>query len=113
MSYIKNRYNRTYVYKNIKFYLSDYTLNEEECKLIILKLTEQASRDYLTLYKAESPALQAIWETAKEFIFNDDYLMSWGHKNMTPTHLLNLVDIDIEWLRRKVRQKFNTIKRDK
>ena len=113
MSSIENRYEKTYTYKNIEFYLSDYTPNDEECRLIILKLTEQASRDYLTLYNADSPALQQVWETAKEFIFNDIYIISWGHKNVTPTYLLNLINIDIEWLRRKIRKCFQKLKSKK
>jgi len=113
MPSLKDRYEKTYTYKSIEFYLSDYTPNHEECKIIILKLTEQASRDYLTLYNSKSPAIQQIWQTAKDFIFNDIYIMSWGYRNVTPTYLLNLVNIDIEWLRRKTRTRFKELKKIK
>lgn len=106
MSFINDRYDKAYYYKEIEFYLSDYTPNPEECRIIILKIIEQASRDYLSLYKGKTAALQYTWETARSFIFEDKYIMYWGGKITTPAQLMELVDVDIHWLRRKMRERF-------
>ena len=111
MSSIKNRYDKTHEYKGVEFYLSNYTPDDEECKIIILKIIEQASRDYLSLYKGKTAALQHSWETARDFIFKDNYLINWGMNILTPAQLMELVDIDIEWLRRKMRERFAQIER--
>lgn len=108
---LKDRYDKTYEYKGIEFYLSDYTPNIEECRLIILKIVEQASRDYLSLYNSKTASLQYTWETAKDFIFSDTYYIKWGYQIVSPSQLLELVDIDIEWLRRKIRQRFAQVER--
>ena len=111
MSLLKDRYDKTYKYKGIEFYLSDYSPNTEECRLVILKVIEQTSRDYLSLYNSKTSALQYTWETARDFIFSDRYYINWGNQIVSPTHLLQLVDIDIEWLRRKMRERFSQIER--
>jgi hypothetical protein len=108
---LKDRYDKTYDYKGIEFYLSDYTPDPEECRMIILKIIEQASRDYLSLYKGKTSALQQTWETARDFIFKENYLMNWGGRIMTPAQLMELVDIDIDWLRRKMNERFAKIER--
>ena len=112
MSIPEDRYNKIHEYKGIKFHLSGYTPNYEECKIVILKIIEQASRDYLTLYNAKSPTLQYLWETARQFIFDDNYLIDWGNKTITPSNLLDIVDINIQWLRRKMQERFSKIERE-
>jgi hypothetical protein len=109
---LKNRYDKTYFYKNIEFYLSDYIPNNEECRIIILKIVEQASRDYLSLRNAKTLTLQYTWEIAREFIFNKAYLIDWGDRKISPAHLLDLIDMDIEWLRRKMKEKFKQLENE-
>tara|TARA_Y100000310_G_C20637076_1_gene791759 strand:+ start:541 stop:900 length:360 start_codon:yes stop_codon:yes gene_type:complete len=110
---LKDRYDKTHQYKETKFYLSNYLPNQEECKIIILKIVEQASRDYLALHNAGSPALKYAWETAKDFIFTENYLIDWGGQDVTPRYLLDLVDINIEWLRRKMKERFIKLKKER
>lgn len=112
MSLLKDRYDKTYDYKGIEFYLSSYTPDPEECRIIILKIIEQASRDYLALRNGKTAALQYTWETARDFIFKDKYLMYWGGKVTTSAELMELVDIDINWLRRKMRERFIKTKKE-
>ena len=112
MPSLKDRYDKTYDYKGIKFYLSDYIPDPEECKIIILKIIEQASRDYLSLHKGKTASLQHTWETARDFIFKDKHLINWGGRIITPAELMELVDIDIDWLRRKMRERFAKIKKE-
>ena len=37
--------------------------------------------------------------------------MNWGGNIITPTHLLEIIDIDIEWLRRKMKKEVAKIER--
>jgi hypothetical protein len=108
---LKDRYDKEYEYKGVQFYLSDCIPNEEECRIIILKIIEQASRDYLSLYKGKTAALRHNWETARDFIFKDKYLINWGGVIMSPAQLMELVEIDIDWLRRKTNERFSRIER--
>ena len=113
MNNLEDRYNKTYYYKDIEFYLSEYLPNQEECRIIILKIAEQASRDYISLYHAESATLRSTWETARDFIFKETHLISWGNRKISPTYLLDLIDIDIRWLRRKMIEKLQKIESKK
>jgi len=108
---LKDRYDKEYEYKGVQFYLSDCTPNREECRIIILKIIEQASRDYLSLYKGKTAALQHNWETARDFIFKDTHIINWGGTIVSPAQLMELVDIDIDWLRRKTNERFSKIER--
>lgn len=109
MNDLEDRYDKFYTYKEVEFYLSSYLPNEEECRIIILKIVEQASRDYLSLHDAKSVTLQYTWETARDFIFKKTHLIGWGNRKISPAYLLSLIDMDIEWLRRKIKQKFEQI----
>ena len=50
------RYLEEQHYGKTKFSLQDYLPNEEECKFILIKVVEQATRDYCSLssYKTQS-----------------------------------------------------------
>lgn len=112
MPSFRDRYDKVYEYKDIQFYLSSYTPDPEECRIIILKIIEQASRDYLSLHKGKTAALQYTWQTARDFIFKDKYLINWGGRVTTSAELMELVDIDINWLRRKMRERFTKTQKE-
>lgn len=96
----EERYNREYEFNGIKFFLSDYTPNEEECKLLITKIFEQAIRDYLS-FKQDTDAFAQV----RDFLFQDDYIFNWGGKIYTTSDFAGIIDIDIEWLRDQIRKK--------
>ena len=112
MPSFRDRYDKVYEYKDVQFYLSSYTPDPEECRIIILKIIEQASRDYLSLHKGKTAALQYTWQTARDFIFKDKYLINWGGRVTTSAELMELVDIDINWLRRKMRERFTKTQKE-
>lgn len=103
---VSDRYNKTYTHNKVEFYLSDYTPNEEECRFLILKVLEQAIRDYCSLYKSELPNEQHAWATANGFLFDDDYRISWGDQEYSTDDFLMLVDLDLAWVREQARKKF-------
>ena len=108
---LKDRYDKTYDYKGIEFYLSNYIPNPDECRVIILKIIEQASRDYLALHKGKTSSQKYNWETARDFIFKDPYWINWGGQIITSAEFMELVDINIDWLRRKIHQRFTEAER--
>lgn len=103
---VDDRYNKLYKDGKTEFFLSDYQLAEDEARFVILKVLEQSVRDYCTLYNAESQREKDDWESAKGFLFDDDYTVDWGEWEITPEELLDLVDLDINWVREQAQKKF-------
>ena len=101
-----DRYNRLHSYGSVTFFLSDYTPNMEECRFLVLKVVEQAVRDYISLFGSNSNSEKTLWDTAKGFIFDDEYRIMWGDKETSTEDLLHYVDIDISYLRERVRKQF-------
>jgi len=73
----------------------------DECRYLILKIIEQAVRDFISLEDSTAPIDQNHYETACSFIFDNDYVIDYGDEQKTITDLLDIVDIDIDWLRAK------------
>lgn len=73
----------------------------DESKYIILKVFEQAIRDFFSLENALTPIEQRYYETAVDFLFDDSYKVWWGDFERTPQDLLDVFDLDIQWVRDK------------
>lgn len=101
-----NRYDKDYTYGRITFHLKDYTPDEEQCRFLILKVLEQAVRDYVSLASSEVPNDKALYETARDFLYDDDYTIWWGDKEMTTEQLMEIVDLDMDWVREQATKKF-------
>ena len=101
-----DRYDQWHTYNGINFYLSEYIPDIEECRVLILKVVEQAIRDYITLADQIPKGKRELWETARDFIFDDDYFIFWGDKELNLEELLQNVDLEIEYLRRSATQQF-------
>jgi len=101
-----DRYDVWHKYNQVKFYLSRYTPNPEECRILILKVTEEAMRDYLGYFNHPSGSKRELWDTASGFIFDDEYRFMWGDKEVSPETLLQNVDLEIEYLRRSAIKQF-------
>jgi hypothetical protein len=78
--------------------------NLDECRFLILKIIEQAVRDFISLEGSTAPIEQFGYETAVDFLFKDDYEINWGDTTITFCDLLDFLDVDIEWFREKVLQ---------
>lgn len=76
--------------------------NFEEAQYLFLKIIEQAIRDYINLAGATRPADSFNYHTAVGFLFDDDYLISYGGKDLSLEQILAILEIDIDWFRRKI-----------
>lgn len=76
-----------------------------------MKVVEQAVKDY-TLIKSPHYSDKyrsrhiKNWESARDFIFDDNYLIDWGDQQMNLEDILDIMDIDIDWFRKKTRIKY-------
>lgn len=89
--------------------LTDYTPNEEECKYVIFRVIYQAVADYMNLSDPKTEEEIFNWESARDFLFNEEYFLLWGTQEVKSVDLMDLVDIDPEWLRDKVNQKAHPV----
>lgn len=109
---MNDRYNKYYTLNNVTFYLDDYELNYEECCYLLLKVVEQAIRDYCFLEWANIPYKKWHWETARDFIFEDDFFISWGTTELTLGNICEILCytdksfMDIDWVRRKTQERY-------
>jgi hypothetical protein len=103
---IDDRYDRDHSYGEVTFHLSSYYPNVEECRFLLMKVIEQAVRDYCALYDAELPAEKTLWESSRDFIFDDEYVIDWGGKDMRFEDVLDVLDLDIHWFREQTQKKF-------
>jgi hypothetical protein len=102
---LQDRYNKTYLHGDIKFYLTDFMPDEEQCRFLILKVLEQAMRDYVSFYDSIIHKEIAFWESAEAFLFDDEYYILWGNLELTIEELLDLVNLDIIWVREQAKKK--------
>ena len=105
---IDDRYDKEHYYGEVRFFLSNYYPNIEECRFYLIKMIEQAVRDFCSLHNAELPAEQVLWQEAKGFIFDDSYRVMWGEQEMSFEDILDILDLDIHWFREQTRKKFKT-----
>lgn len=103
---INDRYDTEHSYGEVRFYLSDYCPNIEESRFLLMKVIEQAVRDYCALSEATLPAEIVLWKTSRDFIFNDNYTIEWGDKDMSFEDILDVLDLDVHWFREQTQKKF-------
>jgi hypothetical protein len=112
-----DRYNQYHTLGDVEFYLDDYEIDYEECCFILLKVVEQAIRDYCLLPWSHIPYKQEHWETARDFIFDDNYEIDWGNITLSLGNICEILafseqsKIDIDWIRRKTKEKYETEKK--
>lgn len=76
----------------------------DECRFLIKKVVEQAVRDYSSLEHSTSASEQFDYQTAVGFLFDDNYRVNWGGQEMSLQDLLDWVDLEAEWVRKKAKQ---------
>ncbi len=79
--------------------MADFIPNRDQCRYLILKVLEQAVRDYVSLGDSDISFDTMAWEEAAAFLFDDSYHLVWGDWELTTEQLLELVDLDISWVR--------------
>lgn len=101
----EGRYDRYYKYGDVKFYLSDYMPTPERCRFLILKILEQAVREYCALINSTVPSEQASWELARDFLFDDDYRFIWGDHEISLEVFLGYADLEVDWVREQTQKR--------
>ncbi len=99
------RYDEWHQAGSARFYLENYLPDIEECRFLLLKVIEQAVRDYVSFADSIEPELIDICKEAKDFIFDDEYFIEWGGRELNLQIIMDILDIDLAWFRKKTRQK--------
>lgn len=73
----------------------------------MLKVLEQAIRDYCSLHESDTTLERETWESANDFLFDDEYRINWGGLELRTEDFLDIIDLDIHWVRDQVKKKFN------
>jgi hypothetical protein len=79
--------------------------NIQECHYLILQVINQAIKDYEHYRNKTREDDKAIFESARAFLFDDDYCFDWGDHQVNLDYLCSLIDIEIGWLRNKIVEK--------
>jgi hypothetical protein len=74
----------------------------DECRYLILKMIEQAVRDYLSLANSSAPIDRCHYESACQFLFSDDCYVDWGGVDRNLSSFLDILSIDIHWFRERI-----------
>lgn len=74
----------------------------DEARYLLLKVIEQAIRDYLALGSSASQTDNYYYQSACEFIFEDEYEITYGEERYNLQDLLELLGLEINWVREKV-----------
>jgi hypothetical protein len=79
-----------------------YLVHGDETNIIFLKIIEQSIRDYFNLSKSIVPIEIQYFESASGFLFDDDYFIHWGDYEISLENILNYLQIDVDWFRKKL-----------
>lgn len=105
-----SRYDRDYLYGSIMFHLSNFEIPPDQSRFLLLKIVEQAVRDYTT-EGIDTSADKEIWESARDLIYNDEYYFDWGDWVINLEEALDLLNIDISWFRSQTTKKYKDRKK--
>jgi len=88
--------------ESLSFTLEEPILTEDDGKLLLFKIVEQASRDYANFFDAKGGKDRENFLSAEAFLFDDDYLIDFGEEVFSLEEILHILDLEVEWYRRKV-----------
>ena len=89
-----------------KFYLEPCELDLEESKFLLYKVVEQTIQDYVLLPWSNISYKDLLWESARDFIFSEDYYIDWGDFVLNFEIVCQILDLEIDWVRRKTLDKY-------
>jgi hypothetical protein len=80
----------------------DFTVSHDETRMLMLKIIEQAIRDYVNLRKSTVPIEVQYWESARDFLFDPEYRIDWGEFELDIEDILDYLSLDYDWFKRKL-----------
>lgn len=85
-------------------------ITEDEHRVLITAVLYQAIKEYMypTTIQVNRDR-NRVQRSAASFLFNDDYLLDWGDKTLSPRDLLLSIDLDIDWIRARVVKKVKKV----
>jgi len=79
----------------------------QECKIVILHVINQAIKDYQHFREKDKLEDIEIYESAKGFLFDDEYVFAWGEEDINLRRLCDAIELDLDWLRNQVVKRFD------
>jgi len=98
----KQRYDYIYKWGEITFNLHRPELEEDECRFFLMKIIEQSIRDIVNLSNSDSSVDNFYFNTARDFIFDDEYTIDYGSKELTFSDILHTLGLELEWFRERI-----------
>ena len=86
-------------------YLPPFLVNVDEAHELIARVFYQAIADYLMTNHTKLTTLTTIYDVrqATDFLFDDNYVVDWGGRNCSPEELLQVIGLDLKYLREKLK----------
>lgn len=76
----------------------------DECKSLLLHVVKQAVDDYQSYKDKTRDDHREIWVTASGFIFDDDYYINWGDRQLNLEQICDFIGLEVSWVRNKISQ---------
>lgn len=76
----------------------------DECNHLFLHLIRQSIEDFKQLKNKTKEEYREAFLTASGFMFDDDYYIDWGEKQINLEGICTHLNLDISWVRDKVMQ---------
>lgn len=89
--------------------MEDTLPSSKECKFLLLKVIEQAVRDFLSMHNARFDNERETWRNARSFIYDEEYRLSWGNYNFSLEDMLNILDLDVDYFRETATRRFKEV----
>jgi hypothetical protein len=84
----------------------------DESKALLLHVIKQAVDDYQIFKNKTREDHKEIWESARRFIFDDDYYIDWGDVQLNLEQICELIHLEVEWVRNKISQQLEVKLKD-
>jgi len=98
----EDRYNSIHTWGTVQFSMTDFYPQEDECKYLLMKIVEQAIRDYINLEKCIVPTEVQYYESSQDFLFDDECRIQYGDFLLSFTDILHTLGLEVDWFRKKV-----------
>lgn len=108
------RYNNTYKWGDVEFTLPYFSIDEDDSWDFIIKILEQAIRDFINLENSTTPIEQYYYITAKAMIFDSDYRIDYGGIELSLEEILSSVfNTNVEYFREETLRRRDLAKQKK